>query len=89
MSSEVQERVMYFYPKPKNKREKRKVISGVVIDNHLQIGKAECSLKDRYVKKVGRDIARNRACSSEYTFSAKVKNPERLTEQFIGLAKML
>ncbi len=87
--SNVDQRIMYFYPKQTKKNQKRKVISGVVMEDRIVFGKAECSLRDRYVKKTGREIARSRAISNECLLSAKIINPNKLTKQFIALAKVL
>jgi hypothetical protein len=40
---------------------RRSVVAGVILDNKLRMAKAECSFKDVFVKKVGRDKAKGRA----------------------------
>ncbi len=88
------ERQLFFYPDfKKNKSGKRtgsrRVVAGVIDDkNQLHIGVAQCTKTDIFVKKAGKKIALQRALSSKVPhIVAKIENPNRITEQFVAIAK--
>lgn len=54
----------------------------------LSIGISRCSEKDVFVKKIGRDLARNRATTNPYIV-VNLEKGSRFSEIFHDLAKML
>lgn len=76
------------------KRQRRQVIAGVLLDNHLYFGKSECSHEDVFIKTVGRDKARGRALSvdtekrkSQCLKKFEVKDASNIGHIFVSLAK--
>lgn len=54
----------------------------------LSIGISRCSEKDVFVKKIGRDLARNRATTDPYIV-VNLEKGSRFSEMFYDMAKIL
>lgn len=70
---------VYFWGK-NPKKGRIAVFAGVVKDGNLSIGQAECSKKDRFVKKVGRTKAIGRANSTNECSLVPIKEGADLKE---------
>ena len=87
--------VLYFYgEKPfkngKKQLKRRVTIAGVISDgNILRIGMAECSVKDQFVKKVGRAKAFGRAIGNKYKLQTAVPTDVNPIQFFIDKAKQI
>jgi len=77
----------YFYTVNPNTN-RRITVAGFIINNQLHIGSAECSLKDQFVKRKGRDIAMGRAKSKKALIFDL--SPELTPiKQFIGIIETI
>lgn len=84
---------LFFYHKPDNSNVKKKeklkrraVIAGIIVDGKLRLGMAECSLRDQFNKKVGREKALGRA-KSKQRYILEVSAEEKVVRQFLDTAK--
>lgn len=84
---------IFFYTtevvKRKNKSVQRRVAyAGVIEDKTIRIAKASCSPKDQFIKKVGRELAAERALNEPIT-SVYFDENARPVSMFIETVKLL
>jgi len=72
-----------YNPNRKPKNQKRKTYAAVIKDNVISFGIAVCGSKDHFVKKVGRQIALQRAIESPVLIR-KVKPSEDVRKVFFN-----
>ena len=85
---------MHFYSERqtewKNEKHTRKVaFAGIIRDNKLIIGKAECGNNDIFNKKLGRTIAEGRAAKKPILTVNIPENTKKLGDLFINTCKDL
>lgn len=103
MNQEVKKEIFYYTPDLNNinssklpvsitlsnKVYRRAVFAGIVVGKQLLIGKAECSPKDQFIKKYGRNLAKGRALSQTPLKVVKIKDESKVIELFHNTVKEL
>lgn len=87
-SSPIEKGVFQKYPKRTQSKYARYCVAGIYNEGSLSIGIARCAVKDQFVKKIGRMIARGRAIKVPAKV-LHVPNEKQLTEFFVENAKSL
>lgn len=87
-SAPVEKGVFQKYPKRTQSKYARYCVAGVYNEGTLSIGIARCGVKDQFVKKIGRMIARGRAIKVPVKV-LQVSDEKQLTEFFVENAKSL
>lgn len=73
----------------KDKKFTRKVaFAGIVKENHLRIGKSECSEKDNYDEKKGRKIAEGRAIKNPMV-AVPIEKDIKIGDLFVKSVKQI
>lgn len=77
----------------KKRLKKSYTIAGLVVGNELRIGISPCSVKDQFVKKIGRARAEGRARSNHqhmnYTIPEEIITTGKIAHYFLGICSKL
>jgi hypothetical protein len=77
----MENKVMFFHTKPE-KGKRRCTFAGIINGQSIRVGIASCSLKDHFIKKLGRTIAEGRARKSPEYLIAFTEYPIQIFIQF-------